>query len=155
MLTHGQCFNKEKFMLKTIKRYFPMCILPALIFAGDSYAGKWPIEIFEVMDNKNIVVFLHDEDIKNSPEWEPRDNAPPLTINEALHQLKTWQKRLGETNNQTVNEIELKRIRGHEKEHRWYYLIQLSSNTKGDSDYVAVLLSGKVVPAISEPSAIK
>ena len=54
----------------------------------------------------------------------------------------------------TVHEIELKPIKQH-KNH-WYYLVHLGeTHHSKKTSYVAVLFSGKVVPAMVKPVSIK
>jgi len=115
----------------------------------------WPAEIFEVMDNHRLVIFLDDEDIVKSPEWQPATSPPPLTIAEVLKIVSIWISRDSRLSTAWVHEIELKPIKHHEN--RWYYLLQLQSTNNGkiEENYIAVLFSGKVVPAIAEPAAIK
>ena len=155
MQTQDQHTDTEEFMLKRTRYRLSYCLISIILIAGNAYAGKWPIEIFERMDGKKIVVFLQDKDISDSPEWKPYENSPQLTIEEALRHLRSWLDNQGKIN-MVVKEIDLKRIHGHEMENRWYYLVQLhDANSKKETDYAAVLFNGKVAPAIAEPSSIK
>lgn len=142
-------------------RSLPLLTAVAL-YAGIACAGSgaalWPQEIIDTMDDQRLVVFLPNADIAASPEWQPMEGTPPpLTIADAIAHLKKWMAGGPRYRNAEIHEIELKPIHGHEQEHRWYYLFQLRRPDTGKRKriYAAVLLNGKVVPAIVEPSSIK
>ena len=121
-------------------------------------AGKhWPIEVFDVMDNQSLVIFLGNEDISKSPEWKPSSGEPPLTIAGVLKYAQTWMAKDASLAKAEIHEIELKHITDYEKQNHWYYLLQLKSVTdhKTTMNYIAVLFNGKVYPAIVKPSALK
>jgi hypothetical protein len=121
-------------------------------------ADHWPEEIIDSMDGQRLVVFLPNSDIAASPQWVPADGAPPpLTIAAAVAHLKKWMTGEPRYRGVEIHEIKLTPIRHHEREHRWYYLFQLRQPDGGrrKAMYAAVLLNGKVVPAIAEPSSIK
>jgi hypothetical protein len=121
-------------------------------------ADHWPEEIIDSMDGQRLVVFLPNSDIAASPQWVPADGAPPpLTIAAAVAHLKKWMTGEPRYRGVEIHEIKLTPIRHHEREHRWYYLFQLRQRDGGrrKAMYAAVLLNGKVVPAIAEPSSIK
>lgn len=117
----------------------------------------WPVEIFDVMDNQKLVLFLRKQDIASSPTWHPAEGAPPLTIAAALQHIQEWIEKDPRLNGAQVHELELKPIHEHHQQDRWYYLIQLSTNQQGKTttSYAAVLMNGTVVAAISEPSSYK
>jgi len=131
-------------------------ILP-FIPAGQAGAGHWPVEIYDVMDNNKVVIFLRNEDITASPQWQPADGGPPLTIAATLEHVKSWIEKDEQLKGAEVYEIELKPIQQHEQEHRWYYLVQLHGLRDGKPGdyYIAVLFNGKIVPAVVEPASIK
>lgn len=89
------------------------------------------------------------EDIKSNPEWNPDLDAPPLTIAEAIHSVKTFIKKTG-----SIKEIEIRQVPKHEKQ--WHYLIR-TANDSMESKYsiYVVLMNGKVIPAIIEPQSYK
>ena len=132
-------------------------VLTTTLTPARAKAGLWPVEVFDVMDNQRIVVFLRDGDIAASPKWQPAEGGPPLTIAGALEHVRQWIAEDPRLMGAEIYEIELKPIHGHEQEHRWYYLMQLRAvkDGKRKAFYAAVLLNGKVVPAIAEPAAIK
>jgi hypothetical protein len=141
-------------MLTAIALYAGVSCAGADTGAG---SGMWPEEIIDTMDDKRLVLFLPNEDIAASPQWLPAEGTPPLNIAEAMAHLKKWMTDAPRYRKAEIHEIELKPIRHHEQEHRWYYLFQLRHPGGGQSKaiYAAVLLNGKVVPAIVEPSSIK
>lgn len=143
----------HRFLLPSL---FAGVLLPAL-YAGQAEAGHWPVEIYDIMDNHKVVVFLRDEDIAASPRWQPVDGGPPLTIAAMLEQVNHWIGKDAQLAGAEVYEIELKPIQQHKQEQRWYYLVQLHSLQDGKhvNHYVAVLFNGKVVPAVVEPASIK
>ncbi|MFQ5644009.1 MAG: hypothetical protein ACE5FQ_09955 [Thiogranum sp.] len=123
-------------------------------FAGNEH---WPVEIFDVMDNQKLVIFLANEDIAESPQWLPVQGGPPVSIAAALEHARSWIEQEPQLKGASVYEIELKPIHDHESENRWYYLLQLRTEKDGklSARYIAVLFNGKVVPAIAEPASIK
>jgi len=146
-------------------RSLPLLTAIAL-FAGVSctwvgtVAGSdlWPEEIIDSMDGQRLVVFLPNADIAASPQWMPAEGvSPPLTIAEAIAHLTQWMTTDPRYQDDEIHEIKLTPIRHHEQEHRWYYLFQLRRPGDGarKAMYAAVLLNGKIVPAIVEPSSIK
>lgn len=130
-------------------------LMPNLSWAKSKKASEWPIEIFEAMDNSKLVIFIKDKDIEVSPVWFPAKGGPPMGIAAVLNKVNKWVEEDPSLNGLGVSEIELKPINRH-KNH-WYYLVQLKSLTdvKMKPSYVAVLFTGKVVPAMVEPASIK
>ncbi len=128
-------------------------LLPA-VHAADSH---WPVEIYDVMDNQKLVIFLANEDIAESPQWQPAEGGPPVSIADALEYAHSWIEQEPQLKGAKVQEIELKPVHEHKRENRWYYLLQLRSETDGKTtaNYIAILFNGKVVPAIVEPASIK
>ncbi|VAW81829.1 hypothetical protein MNBD_GAMMA13-1156 [hydrothermal vent metagenome] len=143
-------------------RYFPLLSLlfsllvtaTPTVFAGNKH---WPVEIFDVMDNQRLVIFLANEDIVASPQWQPIQGGPPLSIAAALEHTSRWIAQEPRLKGAKVHEIKLNRIHGYESDNRWYYLFQLRTHKgrKSSAHYVAVLFNGKVVPVIVEPASIK
>lgn len=123
-------------------------------FAGDT---QWPVEIYDVMDNQKLVVFLANDDIAASPPWQPAQGGPPVSIAAALEYASQWIEQDPRMKGARIHEIELKPIHEHENENRWYYLLQLRTGESGKRSayYIAVLFNGKVVPAIVEPASYK
>ncbi len=143
--------------MKQMKIYLALALAFATLLPNASWAKStdWPIEIFESMDNSKLIIFLKDADIAVSPEWQPATGAPPMGIATVLTKVNQWIADDASLKGLGVNEIELKPINKHKR--HWYYLVKLKSleNLKQKPTYVAVLLSGKVVPAMVEPASIK
>lgn len=125
---------------------------------GNALADSWPHEIIDAMDGERLILFLRDEEIAASPQWLPaQEDAPPMSIAEAVRHLKAWLVTDERYRNASIHEIELKPIKNHEQEHRWYYLVQLRHRVKGrlKALYAAVLFDGTVLPVLVEPESIK
>jgi hypothetical protein len=133
------------------------CVSCAKVADAGGGSDPWPEEIIDSMDDQRLVVFLPTQDIATSPQWLPADGAPPLNIAGAVEQLKKWMASDPRYRGAEIHEIELKPIHHHEHEHRWYYLFQLRHPHAGRHNvlYGAVLLNGKVIPVLAEPSPIK
>jgi hypothetical protein len=56
-----------------------------------------------------------------------------------------------------ILKIELKPIQNHDAKKYWYYLVQLRTQTDGHpkKQYLAAVMSGKILTAIKEPSSYK
>lgn len=137
-----------------------MAIASTITTATWAKAANWPVEIFEIMDDQTLVIFLQEEDIAATPRWQPAKGGPPLTVAQALDAARRWIGSHPRLHGARIDAIELKPIHDYEKEHRWYYLLQLHAiddddTVKVKAHYAAVLFSGKVVPAIAEPASTK
>jgi hypothetical protein len=129
-----------------------------LLFTIQSVAaglGPWPLEIIERMDDAKLVVYGNERDIDASPAWNPDAGAPPLDIAGVVEALNRWAASDSRVDAVHVEEIELKPIprrAGH-----WYYLVRARVEAREGAPvrYFAVLMNGKVEPAIREPMPIK
>ena len=132
-------------------------LVPGPISSAKNETLHFPLEIFDVLDNHRLVIFLNSEDIAASPQWLPGEGAPPLTVAEVIERIGLEIEQDARLQGAEVQEIELKHIHGHNQVDRWYYLLQLRTHGEGKPKayYFAVLLSGKVVSAIEEPASIK
>lgn len=132
-------------------------LLVGPIFSEQTETWHFPLEIFDVLDDHRLVIFLRSEDIVASPPWTPGEGAPPLTVAEVIVGIKRQIEQDVRLKGAEIHEFELKPIHGYDKENRWYYLVQLRTQGehKPKAYYFAVLLSGKVVAAIEEPASIK
>jgi hypothetical protein len=144
-------------MYRTRTAIFFLSLALGSIATAQAEASHFPLEIFDVLDNHRLVTFIRSEDIAASPQWVPSDGAPPLTIGEVIFQVAREIERDPRLRGAKIYEIELKPINGHASENRWYYLLQLRTHRdrKPKAHYLAVLMSGKVVPTIEEPASIK
>jgi hypothetical protein len=99
-----------------------------------------------------MVAFVDKKAIRDSPEWNPNIDPPPLTIVEAIQAVKEFNK--ASKNLGAIKEIEIRPVPNYEK--HWHYLIKIANDLmKTKYSIYVVLMSGKVVPAIIEPQAIK
>ena len=78
-----------------MKRHSLPLLTALALYVGVACAGTgsdlWPEEIIDSMDGKRLVVFLPNADILASPQWLPDEGAPPpLSITEAITDLKHW-----------------------------------------------------------------
>lgn len=128
-----------------------------LSLSANVFAYQFPLEIIEKFDDARLVVFVKESDIKNTPGWSPSRGAPPLTIAQVVTRVNEWCDKDKTFRHSVIQKIELKPIKQHEKQNRWYYLVQLRTPKNGQHpiQYLAVLMDGKVIPAIREPSSIK
>ncbi len=117
----------------------------------------WPLEIIERFDSVKIVVYAKQDDIAASPEWYPENGAPPLTLAGLLKIVAQWRARLPAMAHAAIHGIELKPIAHYERQHRWYYLVQLKDRpeSRHPTHYLGVLMNGKVLPVIEEPAPLK
>lgn len=125
--------------------------------ATDETSG-WPEQVFDDMDGTRLVVFMPSKDIINSPAWLPGElDSPPMTLGQAVSRLKAWLVSEGLGDDTEISSIELKPLKRHEKEHRWYYLFHLQpeGGESGKAMYAAVLFNGAVFPAIIEPGSLQ
>ncbi len=118
-------------------------------------AGPWPLEIVEQMDDARLVVYGNEQDIDAAPSWDPGRGAPPLEIGGVVDALERWAESDPRVDAIRVEEIELKPIP--HRAGRWYYLVRarVESRTGPPVRYFAVLMNGRVEPAIREPMPIK
>ncbi len=126
---------------------------------GSASAFQFPLEIIDYMDNSRIIIYANKSDINQSPRWAITDNTPPpLTISSLISKVNKWTVQQKDLQDARVNEIELKKMQQHEKDNYWYYLVQLKSTQAAKNKnihYIAVLMNGKILTAIKEPSSYK
>jgi len=133
-------------------KFYRNFLLTIFIFSSNVNAFQPKVEIFEQFDNLRMVMFISMEDIKNSPEWNPGVDAPPLTIAEAIQAVKDFIKHSKKPI--VIKEIEIRPIPKHEK--HWHYLIKIADNTMNTKYSIyTVLMDKKVIPAIIEPQGYK
>ncbi len=120
-------------------------------------ASPFPQVLIESFDDAKVVIYVNESDISNAPKWQPSDGAPPLSVKNLIRDIKKWNTSNPEFANSTINEFELKPIVHHEKQNRWYYLVEMKTNKNGSSNthYLAVLMNGKVLAAVKEPASYK
>ncbi len=141
--------------VETRMRWSGFVLFALLPAAAGAFSGPWPLEIIEQFDDAKLVVYGSEDDIAAAPMWSPDRGAPPLTIAGVLEVLQRWAESDPRVSALHVEEIELKRIPRHVD--RWYYLVRarVESRTGPPVRFFAVLMNGKVEPAIREPMPIK
>lgn len=127
-----------------------------LLFAQSALAAQFPLIIIEPFDETKIIIYVSETDIENSPAWKPSDGTPPLTIEKLITDIKRHNGGDSKLANAIIHEIELKPVLHHEKQNRWYYLVQMKTvGKKSYRHYFAVLMDGKIISAIREPESYK
>ena len=114
---------------------------------------RFPVEIFEYLDNVRLVAFVDQADIDSSRQWTPDAGAPPLDIAALMRLIKS---RAGAAGKPGIERIELRPLPGHAT--HWHYIVQLSQPEASGArrkKYLVVLMNGKVIPAIQEPESFK
>ncbi len=134
-----------------LNKLFPAILLFGFFSPG--YAFQFPLEIIDYMDDATIIVYAKKDDINNTSVWIPGEGNVPLSINDLVSKVNNWLKTQPEMSSLKINEIELKKVKKHEKENYWYYLLQLKNHN--DIQYLAVLMNGQILPAIKEPKSYK
>ncbi|NOY15630.1 MAG: hypothetical protein GXP23_01620 [Gammaproteobacteria bacterium] len=131
-------------------------LLLLTIIAGNAQSFQPSIEIIEQFDDIKLVAFINESDIENYPLWDPRTEAPPLSIRKAILAIQN-QHKAGSYNliAETVKEIELREIVHHKN--YWHYLIKMRIDSKEKPKYqvYVVLMNGKVIPALIETESFK
>lgn len=128
-----------------------------LVLAKTAHAIQFPLEIIEHFDGRTIVISVNQSDIDKTPTWNPTAGSPPLTIAELIKDIQQWTAQDKDLATATIAKIELKQILHHQNTDRWYYLVQLRTidEDKPGMYFLAVLMNGKILPAIREPAAFK
>lgn len=131
--------------------------LVLLISVGPVQAAPWPLEIIDHLDETKIVIFVNESDIEAAPKWNPDDGAPAFGLKEVLDSVNRWRQENNCSNQDSIEKIELKPIAHHEKQGRWYYLVQLKNVKKSAHAhrFLAILMNGKTAAAMMEPEALK
>jgi hypothetical protein len=131
--------------------FFRVVFIPFVILSTTAFALPPKIEVLEQFDNLNIVTFIGESDLNNSPVWRPDMGTPPLSLDAAIKAVN----RFGHSNGDAdIREIEIRPIPGH-IEH-WHYLIKVANDKmKTKYNVYVVLMDGKVIPAMIEPEGYK
>lgn len=134
-----------------------MLLLAASTACAASDQVQFPEEIIERFDNSRVIIYINTSDITDTPAWNLAAGEPPLTIQALSQIIRTRIAQDDTLKDAVVDRIELKRIQHHEAQQRWYYLVEMKTLTDGRTlkHYLAVLMDGKVVPAIREPESYK
>jgi len=133
-------------------KYQHYLFIMMLALSSNIHAMQPKIEIFEQFDDLRMVAFLNADDITNSPAWNPDSGAPPLSVNQAVQAVKGFIKTA--TAAGAIRKIEIRQVPKYAE--RWHYLFKVANDArKAKFDIYIVLMDGKVIPAIIEPSAYK
>ena len=134
-----------------------MLILTMILISTKALAEQFPLEIIERFADARIIIYTQQSAIDEAPTWNPSGGAPPLTIEALVKTIQKWGSTDPNLAKATIRKIELKPIRHNENRNRWYYLVQLQNEEPGhpNVNYLAVLMNGKILPAIREPESYK
>jgi hypothetical protein len=129
--------------------------LPLLIlFSTPMRANDFPIEIIEFIDNARVVAFIHEGDLDPASIWQPAEGAPKLSIESALEAVNAHITADPTISSAQLVEIKLEQVPNHNG--YWNYLVEMqATNHEAHTSFFVVLMNGKVIPAVREPSAIK
>lgn len=125
------------------------------LYSIGAQALEMPNEIFEYVDNQKVVAFVHESDIDDAVSWKREGDAPTLSVASVAALSHDYAERFDETRGAVLDEVTLRRIPEHEND--WHYMVKMHTENDGEvqSHYLFVLMSGKVIPAITEPEAYK
>jgi len=130
-------------------RYYRFWSIAILALSANAYALQPKIEIIEQFDKLRMVAFVSVKDVENSPQWNPDLGTPSLTVGEAVQAVRNFVK-----DKAVIEEIEIRPLPNHET--HWHYLIKVKNDEmKIKHSIYIVLMSGKVIPAITEPEGYK
>jgi len=127
------------------------------VIAQNALAAPFPLVLIESFNDAKVIIYAKESDIRNAPNWKPSDGAPPLSMENLITDIQKWNSLNPKFSDSRINEFELKPIVHYEKENRWYYLVQMKDTNKGKTGehYLAVLMNGKVLPAVKKPASYK
>lgn len=125
------------------------------LYSIGAHALEMPNEIFEYVDNERVVAFVNESDIDDAAAWKQGDDKPALSVAGVAALSHDYAERYEDTRGAVLDEITLRRIPQHDDD--WHYMVKMHTEKDGEvsSHYLFVLMSGKVIPAINEPEAIK
>lgn len=128
----------------------------SILFCSAAQSSPFPIQIIEQFDDARIVAFINEGDVNDSAQWNPLEDAPPLSVTSAIEAVKQQYLKQNKTlASLSVREIEIRQVPQHKN--YWHYLIKVKSKV-GDTfknTFYVVLMDGKVIPAIVEPKSFK
>lgn len=102
-------------------------------------------------DGTQIGLFISNEQIKATPEWNPEEGEPPLGVSEAYRLVKDWDKdAYSRYDSVEVDDFTLSKYGCSLVSDRWYYVIDLApvidgNKLWGSGNWAAVLLDGTVI----------
>ncbi len=123
----------------------PRLLLPLLLATTPlAQTMEFPLELIEYIDDVKVVTFMPPSALASAPTWDPMRQAVPLSLQQALDQVRTHL----ENDGHQLTTIELKPVAGHRG--HWHYLVRLRA-PDGRPRYFSVLLDGRLLPATHEP----
>ena len=126
-----------------------------LLLSSSVFAFKFPIEMIEGIDGARVIIYVNEGDIDSGVRWTPFDGAPPMSLVDALATVQAHLAKSPGMQDATLKEVQLRRIPRHENEWHYMVVIRAMSDGKPVFHYYAVLMSGKLIPAIREPESYK
>lgn len=125
------------------------------LYSIAAHALEMPNEIFEYVDNARVVAFVNESDIEEAAVWRESGSAPALDVSSVAALSHDYAERFEATRGAVLDEIVLRRIPEHEG--RWHYMVKMHTERDGElrDHYLFVLMSGKVIPAFSEPDTVR
>lgn len=131
---------------------FALAMIPVIGQSAD-----YPLEIIERFDGTKVVVNIDERDIAAAPAWRPAEGEPPVSIAALVTAVEEWTATHPDFAKESIRKIELKPISRHEGQRHWYYLVQMRdpADARASPHYLAVMMDGKIHPAIKEPSSYK
>ena len=133
-----------------------LAVISILLCSTAHASNPYPIQIIEQFDDTRIVALIFEKDVNDSPQWNPLEDAPPLSIANAINAIKKHFLEHNQTlDSLSVTEIEIRQVPHHKK--HWHYLIKIKSKIDHllKNTFYVVLMDGKVIPAIAEPKSFK
>lgn len=135
--------------------------LPALIvttalalFSGTAAVhacGETPVMSTRLEDGTVIGLYLKDQQLERTPNWQPQKGEPPLSPSQAWDLVSKWGKeKLKRYDRIRIRSINLTRSGCWRSRGRWYYIVHYDPIIDGNSlygggNFAAVLMDGTVI----------
>ena len=138
-----------------MRRMNLLFVLPLLLSLEAGAAGL-PISFVEDFEGNRIALYIDPAELAAAPVWKIGEAPIPLGVDQVVSLMKAWAKeRHPEYDDLEIKEIALKSIRARDGRRYWHYLVQYDGISKGfvihrPHQFCAVLLDGKVIPAVVE-----
>lgn len=102
-------------------------------------------------DGTEIGLIIKPDAIRQTPQWNPADGSPPLSIAQAYRIALDWaQREYARYDSVSVGQISLVKWQHWRASNRWYYRFDLVPMMEGNSlhgsgNWAAVLMDGTVI----------
>lgn len=153
--TGGMCYvkNIENYLFGEVTMFLRVLLGVLFVISGKIYAFEYPLVILEYIDDTKVIAYINESDIDKALSWLPSEGPPPLSIASVVDVIQKHVALDPDITNAKFTEIELKQIPHHENQ--WHYLVLVETKDSGHLGlhYFAVLMNGKVIPAIEEPES--